>query len=464
MDEFMEATVNLSVATRNATNRRIDEINHERDEILKTIDVLLEMEEIYNNRTLITEGRDIQHRIDLLNKQFKEGVDFRLGTTDVERDLNNINKYYNDLKSKYDKMKAESTIETEIDFEKESIENSKDKIALLEEQMKKQAELIRLNEEDAIKLREEIEDLAFEYKQIEASLQNRIDLKEEELNLLKEQHRREEKISQQMEKQLELLRALDDRRFSYITGTGEEIFTYDVNAVNKLRQEMSKMQSDERKQKAEELLADEIKAMKEDLQKTIEVNQIDIEIRRLQLTALEENTNAMKNLLEGTRDDFENVYENLGNQLIDEWKKTMSAMIESHEIIYKEYLNRKSYEAPEDFFRHQGKGDKYYNFEDLTRFDSGGYTGSFDGGRVAMLHEKELILDKDDTKNTLDIFSLAKDMINGFYKMKFDNLSLVGQGSGDLYVENVNLPNVKDGKSFVNELQSLLRKGQNRLM
>ena len=168
----------------------------------------------------------------------------------------------------------------------------------------------------------------------------------------------------------------------------------------------------------------------------------------------------MKNLLEGTKEDYETMYENLSNQLIDEWKKTMSAMVESHETLYKEYLARQSYDAPTDIFRHQGLGT-----QDYVAFDSGGYTGDFNGGKLAMLHEKELILNKHDTRNALEMFNIAKEMASSLISRKISSIERdKTEQSENLYVENVNLPSVKDGKSFVNELQGLLRRGQNRLV
>lgn len=42
--------------------------------------------------------------------------------------------------------------------------------------------------------------------------------------------------------------------------------------------------------------------------------------------------------------------------------------------------------------------------------DTGGYTGNFQGGKLAILHEKELVLDKFDTKNLLDTISITRDL------------------------------------------------------
>ena len=101
-------------------------------------------------------------------------------------------------------------------------------------------------------------------------------------------------------------------------------------------------------------------------------------------------------------------------------------------------------------------------------FDTGGwYTGSFSGGIPAVLHEKELVLNKADTVNMLKTVDITRSMVRdlqvkpssfgGYNKNK-------EKASQDVYIENVNLPSVKDGKSFVNDLHSFLRKGQNRLV
>lgn len=45
-------------------------------------------------------------------------------------------------------------------------------------------------------------------------------------------------------------------------------------------------------------------------------------------------------------------------------------------------------------------------------FDTGGYTGSWgNAGRLAVLHEKELVLNANDTKYMLDMVQIARDII-----------------------------------------------------
>jgi hypothetical protein len=64
-----------------------------------------------------------------------------------------------------------------------------------------------------------------------------------------------------------------------------------------------------------------------------------------------------------------------------------------------------------------------------SSFDTGGYTGEWgDSGKFAMLHEKELILNPDDTRNFLEALNISKDMINSMIEMNAHASSL-GLGS-----------------------------------
>jgi hypothetical protein len=44
----------------------------------------------------------------------------------------------------------------------------------------------------------------------------------------------------------------------------------------------------------------------------------------------------------------------------------------------------------------------------IIPFETGGFTGNFDGGKLAVLHEKELVLNKLDTKNILDAVKIMR--------------------------------------------------------
>jgi hypothetical protein len=65
--------------------------------------------------------------------------------------------------------------------------------------------------------------------------------------------------------------------------------------------------------------------------------------------------------------------------------------------------------------------EKYYSgytdfdkIKALLGFESGGYTGNWAGssGRLALLHKKELVLNKDDTQNFLSSISLLDKILS----------------------------------------------------
>lgn len=59
--------------------------------------------------------------------------------------------------------------------------------------------------------------------------------------------------------------------------------------------------------------------------------------------------------------------------------------------------------------------DKAYN---TTPFDTGGYTGEWDSsGRLALLHQKELVLNQSDTKNMLTIVDIVRNLVKDLNKL-----------------------------------------------
>lgn len=67
--------------------------------------------------------------------------------------------------------------------------------------------------------------------------------------------------------------------------------------------------------------------------------------------------------------------------------------------------------------------------KNITQFASGGYTGDWGtDGRLAMLHEKELVLNKDDTANFLSAINIVRDIV----KVVDMNAAISGMGIGAL--------------------------------
>ena len=57
--------------------------------------------------------------------------------------------------------------------------------------------------------------------------------------------------------------------------------------------------------------------------------------------------------------------------------------------------------------------NEWFREEQLVPFDTGGYTGSWndDSGRLAMLHQKELVLNASDTANMLQVVDIVRDIV-----------------------------------------------------
>lgn len=109
-------------------------------------------------------------------------------------------------------------------------------------------------------------------------------------------------------------------------------------------------------------------------------------------------------------------------------------------------------------------------------FDTGGYTGSWSNGdkdgRLAMLHQKELVLNKDDTKNILDTVTTIRDVMqmNNFDSssiysaIKGANNSGIAQDIQQQVSINANFPNVSTANEIEKALNNLMNSASQRVM
>ena len=83
----------------------------------------------------------------------------------------------------------------------------------------------------------------------------------------------------------------------------------------------------------------------------------------------------------------------------------------------------------------------YYKKYGLDSYDTGGYTGTWDNtGRLAFLHQKELVLNADDTSNILKAVSAIRDLtsLNGSISSAIATsigsmaMNLVANGGGNI--------------------------------
>lgn len=115
-----------------------------------------------------------------------------------------------------------------------------------------------------------------------------------------------------------------------------------------------------------------------------------------------------------------------------------------------------------------------YNIPDgeYPSFASGGYTGDFGkSGKLAVLHEKELILNKDDTKNMLDIVSIVRNIVPNIKSAMpsiplLPSLNMAGGNSSSndvVYNLNLNIANLTGDRAGADFLFSTIKKEIHKL-
>ena len=91
-------------------------------------------------------------------------------------------------------------------------------------------------------------------------------------------------------------------------------------------------------------------------------------------------------------------------------------------------------------------------------FDTGGYTGDFNGGKLALLHEKELVLNKYDTSNILQAVQMLRNFV-AQVPNSIENLHEIGD-----IILNVEFPNATNAQEIKKVFtQDLLNEAKQRL-
>ena len=112
----------------------------------------------------------------------------------------------------------------------------------------------------------------------------------------------------------------------------------------------------------------------------------------------------------------------------------------------------------------------------LTGYATGGYTGSWENnnGRLAVLHQKELVLNEDDTKNMLNTVAIMRQISSSLGENTLARLAgATAQGytnnsSGGLFEQNVHIdatfPNVQNSREIEEALNNLVNSASQRVM
>ena len=231
--------------------------------------------------------------------------------------------------------------------------------------------------------------------------------------------------------------------------------------------------------------------------KTKDIHQQNLAVNQAQLQQLEKEKNYISNLIDQSMSQLDDSFDKMIDQYIDtlnkNFQKNTNTLIDIYNLLkqnvgsknfnYKSIEKTKTVTVGKNEETLEKIAKKYMTTVDkivklntglltgqkllfgqtiqVPSFDTGGYTGTFGkDGRLAMLHEKELVLNKYDTQNLLDIIKITRDMVFN------DNLLQKEKNSNDntiINIHNLQLPNVNDPINFANSLQRIARGGMGRL-
>ena len=124
---------------------------------------------------------------------------------------------------------------------------------------------------------------------------------------------------------------------------------------------------------------------------------------------------------------------------------------------------------------------KDFTFEKVRKqilgFDTGGYTGDWDSktkGALAILHEKELVLNQEDTKNLLNTVTILRTITSSLGGVAFSRLNNIKSNfindlidknnlQQDVHIE-ANFPNVVNSQEIENAFNNLINLAAQRTM
>lgn len=102
--------------------------------------------------------------------------------------------------------------------------------------------------------------------------------------------------------------------------------------------------------------------------------------------------------------------------------------------------------------------------QSITGLESGGFTGAFNGGKLAILHEKELVLNKVDTKNILSAVDMVRKFQSMLPKLKLPSLPSINVNqtpiAGTTTINmNINIDHIDGGEKGANTFFKTIEKG-----
>ena len=172
-----------------------------------------------------------------------------------------------------------------------------------------------------------------------------------------------------------------------------------------------------------------------------------------------------------------------GQQLGNSLNKEVSDYLASNVVNNKKYLqdivDNHNWYSSFDMKNFKQKASFYLkNASEWKKYDTGGYTGVWNSseGRPAILHEKELVLNKQDTKNILDSVTIMRSIMasmSGNIISKLGSLTSINSttssfGNNSMLQQQVKIqatfPNVNSKKEIEEALNDLVNLAAQRAM
>lgn len=175
------------------------------------------------------------------------------------------------------------SIAKEVNNMTDSTSNDEDR---LESLIRKQAEYANGLYQQIQQMEDDIRDRQLDQQKIEDGIQNKIDLKQEEINQLEEQYEAEDRLKRIQEMNDAIAEKKADKRFSYIDEDGNETLTYDRAAVAELEKERDEQLAQYQREDIKQAMADELARLQQHLTETQELHQVELEMMELQKNSL----------------------------------------------------------------------------------------------------------------------------------------------------------------------------------
>lgn len=409
-------------------------------------------------------------QIDVLEKLLETGKLFPPQEEEVRQELNSTRLEYEKLndtmRKQYDDLKRQ----------REKIAD--DIIALYKNMYQKQKDLALKAIDEELKAlekahREKMDILDKELKKYEDVINAKLRSLEDEANEddYNKQLTKEQEKLQELEDRIAIL-ALDNsieaaaRRAELEKQLAEQKETIESMQLNRsrelqkrhLQEQMDNYRKDvESKKTAEQQKYDQEKERLEQVRKETEYHYNELinnerEFARIREEIMAGNIENLQGQLDGFLNYFTNINKDAAREIGQSYEELLNIIDRvnhasgqldgiatspiqnvsgNKESAWNTYLNNKK--KAEDEFKRTGKWNEalrqqndqlrnQYGFSDgsydqlknKSSFDTGGYTGNFKGGKLAFLHEKEIVLDKHDTYNFLKAINLTRSIFSNF--------------------------------------------------